>query len=296
MSGARARPRAAHMQAAVGGSGLGAGSVPARPHRAIAGRRRGCFDARPPVMPEAPTPTTEPVDRRGRLRAFVDAHPLAAELTPRRLSRVVEVLERRLGSVTLVMENLSDPHNVSAVLRTAEGLGLSELHVVEQPNRWEKNKQISMGAERWIEVVRHQGLARCAGDLAARGFSLWCADVGEGCVPVDEVPIEGKVALVFGSEHAGLSKRALSLADGRFTIPMAGFVESFNVSVSAALAIYDVATRRRHHLARVGRERGDLDDAALLDRADLYLRRAVRNVELIRQLEAQGVLPPRPPG
>lgn len=245
----------------------------------------------------APGPTPpDAASRRDRLQAFVDAHPLARELTPRRAARVVEVLERRLRSVTLVMENLFDPHNVSAVLRTAEGLGLSELHVVEQPNKWENNKQISMGAERWIDVVRHQGLTRCLGDLSAQGFSLWAADVGEGCVPVDQLPVDGKVALVFGSEHAGLSKRALQLTDARFTIPMAGFVESFNVSVSAALALWDVSSRRRRALAAGTAERGDLDDAALFDRADLYLRRAVRNPELIAQLEERGVLPRRAPG
>ncbi|OGQ23980.1 MAG: hypothetical protein A2138_11875 [Deltaproteobacteria bacterium RBG_16_71_12] len=237
----------------------------------------------------------EPRGRLAHLRGLVHAHALARELTPRRLARVLDVLERRLASVTVVMENLSDPHNVSAVLRTAEGLGLSELHVVEQPNKWEKNKAISKGAERWIEVVRHQGLARCLGDLSAQGFSLWAADVGPGCVPVDELPVDGKVALVFGSEHAGLSKRALSLTDARFTIPMAGFVESFNVSVSAALALWDVTSRRRRVLASVG-ERGDLDAAALADRADLYLRRAVKNVELIRQLEERGDLPRRDRG
>ncbi|MCC7071387.1 MAG: RNA methyltransferase [Deltaproteobacteria bacterium] len=245
----------------------------------------------------SPAPDTAP-DRQGRalrLRELVQRHPLASELTPRRLARVLAVLERRLGSVTVVMENLSDPHNVSAVLRTAEGLGLSELHVVEQPNKWEKNKAISKGAERWIEIVRHQGLARCLGDLSARGFSLFAADVGAGCVPVDEVPVEGPVALVFGSEHAGLSKRALSLTDARFTVPMAGMVESFNVSVSAALALWDLSSRRRRALARSG-ERGDLDDATLEDRADLYLRRAVKNAELIRQLEERGALPRRDRG
>ncbi len=244
-----------------------------------------------------PTPTSrgDQSDRHERLRALVHEHPLARELTARRLARVLAVLERRLGSVTVVMENLSDPHNVSAVLRTAEGLGLSELHVVEQPNKWEKNKAISKGAERWIEIVRHQGLARCLGDLSARGFSLFAADVGPGCVPVDEVPVDGNVALVFGSEHAGLSKRALTLTDARFTVPMAGMVESFNVSVSAALALWDVSSRRRRVLARAS-AKGDLDDATLADRADLYLRRAVKSAELIRQLEERGALPRRARG
>lgn len=231
--------------------------------------------------------TVEP--RRAQLERYVHGHALASELTPRRLARIIDVLLRRLTSVTVVMENLADPHNVSAVLRTSEGLGLDAIHVVEQPNRWEKNTAISMGADRWIDVVKYHGLARCLGDLGARGFQLFAADVGDGCVPVHAIDVTRPVALVFGSEHSGLSKRALSLTDARFTVPMYGFVESFNVSVSAALALYDVSSRRRAGLM----ETGDLDDAQLLDRADLYMRRAVRNPEIIHQFEARGLLAPR---
>lgn len=234
--------------------------------------------------------TTVPSDpRRDKLQAFVAAHALSAELTPRRLARVIDVVARRLTSITVVMENLADPHNASAVLRTAEGLGLDAIHVVEQPNKWEKNSAITKGADRWIDVVRHQGLARCLGDLSARGFQLFAADVGEGCVPVHDIDVTRPVALVFGSERDGLSKRALALTDARFTVPMFGFVESFNVSVSAALSLYDVSSRRRRIIAG----EGDLEEAALLDRADLYLRRAVRSPEIIRHLEETGALPRR---
>jgi tRNA (guanosine-2'-O-)-methyltransferase len=241
--------------------------------------------------PPRPRPAGAPdATRRARLTAFVEAHALAGELTPRRTARVIDVLLRRLSSVTVVMENLADPHNASAVLRTAEGLGLDAIHVVEQPNRWEKNAAIAKGADRWIEVVRHQGLARCLGDLSARGFQLFAADVGPGCVPVHDIDVARPVALVFGSERDGLSRRALALTDARFTVPMFGFVESFNVSVSAALALYDVSTRRRAASAALG----DLEEHALFDRADLYLRRAVKSPELIRHLEETGALPRRP--
>jgi tRNA (guanosine-2'-O-)-methyltransferase len=227
--------------------------------------------------------------RRERLEQYVREHAITAELTPRRAQRVIDVVLRRLASVTVVMENLSDAHNASAVMRTAEGLGLAAIHVVEQPNKWEKNAAISKGAERWIDVVKHQGLSRCLGDLSAQGFTLYAADVGAGCVPVHEIPVDGKVALVFGSERDGLSKRARALTDARFTVPMFGFVESFNVSVSAALALYDVSTRTRE---RAGSE-GDLDAGALVDRADLYLRRALKGPEIIRRLEETGALPRR---
>ena len=229
--------------------------------------------------------------RRHDLAQWVEAHALASELTPRRRGRVLDVVLKRLSSVTVVLENLSDVHNASAVLRTSEGLGLDAIHVVEQPNKWEKNNAIAKGSQRWIEVVKHQGLARCLGDLSSRGFQLFAADVGEGCVPVHEIDVDKPVALVFGSERDGLSRRALALTDSRFTVPMFGFVESFNVSVSAALALYDVSSRRR---ASLGTAEGDLDDAALKDRADLYLRRALKSPEIERMLEESGRLPKRP--
>lgn len=240
------------------------------------------------------TSSTPPSDgsRRARLTQWVEAHALAAELTDRRRQRVIDVVLARIASVTVVLENLGDPHNASAILRSAEGLGLASMHVVEQPNKWERNAAIAKGAHRWIEVVKHQGLARCLGDLSAAGFDLYAADVGEGCVPVHEIEVTRPIALVFGSERDGLSRRAKALTDRRFTVPMFGFVESFNVSVSAALALYDVTRRRREQLGTD--VDGDLGEDALFDMADLYLRRAVKSPEIIRRLEDEGAIRRRP--
>ena len=227
---------------------------------------------------------SETADDDRALRHALANHPLLPEVTERRLTRIVDVVRSRLSSVTIVMENLADSHNVSAVLRTSEGFGLDTIHVVEQPNPFERNKAITKGSDRWIEVARHKGLARCLGDLSARGFTLYAADVGEGCVPLEEIPVDKPVALIMGSEHAGLSKRALSLCDARVTIPMHGFVESFNVSVSAAISLYDVTHRRRRHLQR----KGDLDLATQIERADGYLKRSVKDPRVIarRTLDA----------
>ncbi len=212
------------------------------------------------------------------LLQLLETHELAQEVSARRRARIAQVLLARLGSLTVVMENVADPHNASAVMRTAEGLGVGVMHVVEQPNKWEKNRAIAKSADRWVEVVRHAGLARCLGDLSARGFTLYAADVGSGCTDVHDIDVTGPVALVFGSEHSGLSKRALALTDGRFTIPMHGFVESFNVSVSAALALYDLCTRRRALLPHAG----DLPIEELKRLASLFLQRSVRDPHLAR--------------
>ena len=241
------------------------------------------------VRPPASNPVTDAggAVAADALRAHLETVPLArallAELSPHRAGRVVSVAAARLAGITVVLENIADPHNASAVLRTCEGLGIDAMHVVEQPNRWEKNKAIARSADDWITVARHQGLARCLGDLSARGFALYAADVGAGCVSIADVDVRGPVALVFGSEHSGLSKRALALTDHRFTIPMHGMVESFNVSVSAAVALWELSSRRRRHLGTAG----DLPLAEATARALRYLQRAVKNPELVARLQAE---------
>lgn len=221
------------------------------------------------------------------LRSLLEAQPLAAafmsHLSAHRAQRMIDVAAGRLNSVTVVLENLVDNHNASAVLRTCEGMGVSAMHVVEQPNRWEKNKAIARSADDWVSVRKHKGLARCLGDLSAQGFDLYAADVGQGCVSVYDIDVSRPVALVFGSEHSGLSKRALALTEHRFTIPMHGMVESFNVSVSAAVALWEVSSRRRRHLGT----NSDLDSDEAVALAVRYLKRALKNPELVAYLEAE---------
>jgi tRNA (guanosine-2'-O-)-methyltransferase len=222
-----------------------------------------------------------------RLRDLIAAHPCGAALleqfSAHRRGRVIDVVAGRLQGITVVLENLVDNHNASAVLRTCEGLGVQSMHVVEQPNKWEKNKAIARSADDWVTIHKHNGLARCLGDLAAAGFDLYAADVGPGCVSVADIDVSRPIALVFGSEHSGLSKRAMALTEHRFTIPMHGMVESFNVSVSAAVALWEVTQRRRRHLGAAG----DLDEREATALAVRYLKRALKSPELVARLEAE---------
>ncbi len=170
------------------------------------------------------------------------------QVSERRVRRMVSVVERRLTSVTLVLENIIDGHNASAMIRSAEGLGIENIHIVEQPHPYKVNRSILRGAHRWVSIHRYQRIESCTSHLKERGFLLAVADVGNGCVPVHQLPVDKKVAIVMGSELDGLSQRAKADADIRFTIPMAGFVESFNVSVSAAVTMHQVTHQRRAHL------------------------------------------------
>lgn len=199
-----------------------------------------------------------------------------------RQAKIDAVLAARLGKLTVVIENLHDPHNGAAALRSVEGFGLCELHVVEAAEPFRFSSKVTQGCEKWVELHRYPTFAACAAALHARGFGLWAAlppTPGTPTVDVGTLDVSRPVALVFGNEHAGLTPEAAALCDGRFSIPMTGMTGSFNLSVSVALSVYDCARRRR---ALVGG--GDLSDperATLrerwyklsVDAADAILRR-----------------------
>ncbi|REJ83423.1 MAG: TrmH family RNA methyltransferase [Acidobacteria bacterium] len=167
---------------------------------------------------------------------------------------MIAVAARRLSSLTVVLDNLWSAHNFSAIVRTAEALGLCEAHVVEALSRYRSKAGVTHGADRWLPVRRHGSFVECRAKLRDAGFLLACADVGEGCVELGHLPCDRPLAIVLGSEKHGLSEAARSGADLRFTVPMAGFTESFNVSVSAAISLFHVEQRMRERLARRGLE------------------------------------------
>jgi tRNA (guanosine-2'-O-)-methyltransferase len=210
-------------------------------------------------------------------------HPLAPLVTPARLRRIEEVLRARLASVTLVFEDLCDPHNVSAVLRTAEALGIQDVHLVERAQRVRPDENIALGAERWLSLHRHDRLAACLGSLQARGFSVWGADVAAGARPLEEISGEDPVALLFGSERVGLSKTARLHVDERFYVPMPGFTGSLNVSVAAAISLFQVAQRRRRVIGGIG----DLEVGRRAELGERWLTRSVRRADRILSLLAR---------
>lgn len=220
--------------------------------------------------------TVGPTDHAARdqsaLRSFAAGHELAPQLSARRVERMVEVAWSRLASVTVVLENLWDSHNASAVVRSAEALGLHQVQVVEQPNRYRRHAAILRGADRWLQVRKHREVSTCLADLRTAGYLLCAADLGPQCTPLSELPVDRSLALIFGSEHNGLSSTAREETDLRFTVPMRGMTESFNVSVSAAISLFDVTRRRRARLALDG----DLDQRSLETLVAFWIRRSRR--------------------
>jgi len=177
-------------------------------------------------------------------------------LTPDRLARIDAVLDARLGSVVTIIEDLYDPHNGAAAIRSTEALGLQEFHAIEPNERFVALKGITKGCHRWIDLVRWPDIGGCVASLKARGFRVY-ATAPDAPQDIDHVDVSSPVAVVFGNEHAGVTPEAVAACDGALAIPMFGFTESFNLSVACALVMSRLAARRRDALGA----RGDLDAA-----------------------------------
>jgi tRNA (guanosine-2'-O-)-methyltransferase len=187
-------------------------------------------------------------------------------LVPARRARVDEVVAGRTRTLTVVMESFCDPQNVNAVLRTCEAFGIQELHAVEGPMKpYERNKKISQNADKWLDVRRWTSTGECLRHLRAEGFAIYATHLDERARPVGELSFAGKVALVFGNEHRGVSDEALALADATYAIPMRGFVQSLNVSVAAAISLAKAVERREVERGRHG-DLEEADAAALRER------------------------------
>jgi tRNA (guanosine-2'-O-)-methyltransferase len=188
--------------------------------------------------PSTPTPWTKP------LPSPIGPHPLDALLTPERAARLRQVLARRTGRLTVVVEDSYDPHNATAIVRTCDAFGLSELHVTTARNAFKVNDRVSQGTHRYLDLHVHPDITAAYAALRARGFRILVSDLAAGATVGPEnlraLAAEQPLALVFGNEGSGVTPAASAGADGFFLIPMAGFAQSLNVSVSVAVTLYAV--------------------------------------------------------
>jgi tRNA (guanosine-2'-O-)-methyltransferase len=167
--------------------------------------------------------------------------------TTRRQQRVRSVLERRQPDLTLILENVHDPHNVSAILRSCDAVGVLRVHAVysiESPPPGMFARQTSASAAKWVDVVRHDSMAECVNELRAAGFQILATALRQESRPLHDWDLTRSVALVVGNEMRGVSDEALALADGLVEIPMVGMVQSLNVSVASAVCLYEAFRQR----------------------------------------------------
>jgi len=165
---------------------------------------------------------------------------------------VERVLNERTRRVTVVLENIYQSQNASAAIRTCECMGLQDIHIVENTAQYQFNVRVLKGADKWLNLERYRtkdvnNTETCFNNLKSNGYKILVADPDEDGISIDEVDIcEDKVAIVFGNELRGASAYALGHCDQKVRIPMYGFTESLNISVSVAICLNTLLTKLRH--------------------------------------------------
>jgi len=174
---------------------------------------------------------------------------LGGFVTPARLEKIKKVLSRRTRYITVVLEDIFQPHNASAVLRSCECFGIQDVHIIENRYQYEVNPDVALGASKWLHLKKYNdgeyNSLTCLKKLKQRGYAIVATSPHERDFSPGNLPLEKPIALLFGTEQEGLTTEALEMADAFLRIPMAGFTESFNISVSAAICLYELTDRLR---------------------------------------------------
>jgi len=172
---------------------------------------------------------------------------LQAFLSVERIEKFDKVLANRTRHFTVAVENLFQSHNASAVMRNCDCFGIQDLHVIANHNQYELSKDVAMGAEKWVDMhsyyEKENNTQDCIDEIKSQGFQIVATTPHTNDVFLPEFDVTKPSAFFFGTERDGLSDRVLDQADAFVRIPMYGFTESYNISVSAALVLHDVVTR-----------------------------------------------------
>jgi tRNA (guanosine-2'-O-)-methyltransferase len=166
-------------------------------------------------------------------------------ISENRKLRFFEVLKNRTNHFTIAMEDVFQLHNTSAVMRSCEVFGIQELNVVEQKFGKRIDTEIAMGAQKWVDINRFNSMQNCIDSLRDKGYQIIATTPHNDSCLLHEFDITKRSAFFFGTEKEGLSQEVLDQADGFLKIPMVGFSESLNISVSAAIIIQDITNRLR---------------------------------------------------
>lgn len=171
-------------------------------------------------------------------------------LTSDRQEKIKKVSSKRCFNISVVLESIYDRGNISAVMRTAEGLGFSNFHVIETFEKFKEANRVTQGADKWVETKKWKS-TRDFIEYAKKNKIRLCVTSLEGSKPIHDIDFSTPLALVLGNEKSGVSAEMLEAADERVIIPMPGFVQSFNISVAGALSLYQIYQDRLRRLGRV---------------------------------------------
>jgi len=192
----------------------------------------------------------EKLDRTRKLKLL---DHLGEFLTEERKARFSEVISLRTRYITIILEDIYQSHNASAVLRSCDCFGIQDVHIIENKNKYEMNPDVALGSAKWLTLYKYNktasNTAACIRDLKEKGYRIVATSPHRNDFTPDTLPLGSKFALLFGTELQGLSEEATGLADQFIRIPMYGFTESFNISVSASILLHSLTKRLRESAA-----------------------------------------------
>lgn len=168
---------------------------------------------------------------------------VAMQVTERRLQRMREVAAKRTRFVTLLLDDVHDPHNLAAVLRSADAFGIADVHAIEQTSRIRISRHVARGAERWVHLYRYASAKVAIEALRQQGYQIWVAAGEARAARLQDWPGTQPTVFVFGNEHSGVCPQLRALADQCFAVPMVGMVESLNISVACAVTLASVRVK-----------------------------------------------------
>lgn len=199
-------------------------------------------------------------------------------LTENRRNKFLKVLETRTKHFTVVVEDIFQMHNASAVMRSCEVFGIQELHVIEQRYGKSIDKEIAMGAQKWVDINTFDSVSNCIKTIKSKGYQIIATTPHENDCLLEDFDISKPSALFFGTERDGLSQEILECADGFLKIPMVGFTESLNISVSAAIIIQNLMHRLRSSTLD-----WQLTDEEILSKRLEWTRNSIKDIKRIEE-------------
>jgi tRNA (guanosine-2'-O-)-methyltransferase len=168
-------------------------------------------------------------------------------MTPQRTEKLSSVLNKRQPDITVVLENVFDPHNISAVMRTCDAVGIQEIYILNTkiPRHKKWGPRSSSSAAKWLTVHQYENAEECFSSLRKRYSSILTTHLSSDAVSLHQLDFTKRIALVFGNEHSGVSEEIRALADGNFLIPQAGIIQSLNISVACAVTLYEAYRQKK---------------------------------------------------
>jgi tRNA (guanosine-2'-O-)-methyltransferase len=209
-------------------------------------------------------------------------------LTQERQKRIRSAVELRTCNVVPVLENIYDRGNISAVLRSAEAMGFQSAHIIEIGEKFKTSNRVTQGADKWLDVRRWKSTIECTRELKKQGFQILATHLDSRARPIGEMDFTKPTAIVYGNEKDGISPEMIAEADQTIIIPMHGFVQSFNISVAAAISLYHIYSERTRLLGGASGH-GDLSaEEKLILRAEFSLRSSKNPERMLEEILNRG--------